>query len=151
VRTITPGTSELLSGLVDGSATVDMVPTAVHAVAARSFVATVADPVTAQARSRDGGWITLHGWRLDDSSHVAVAVERSRSEAVATMLLEGYALSQRERQVARLVIAGYATHRIAGELFLSVHTVRDHLKSIFTKTGVHSRRELVAELSGHRG
>ena len=59
-----------------------------------------------------------------------------------SMTPTGRRLAWRERQIARMIISGYATHRIANELFLSAHTVRDHLKSIFTKTGVTSRAEL---------
>ncbi len=36
--------------------------------------------------------------------------------------------------------------RHAGELFLSAHTVRDHIKSIFAKLAVSSRGELVAKI-----
>ncbi|MGA9310568.1 MAG: LuxR C-terminal-related transcriptional regulator [Pseudonocardiaceae bacterium] len=35
---------------------------------------------------------------------------------------------------------------MAGRLFISAHTVRDHLKSVLAKVGVRSRGELVARL-----
>ena len=35
---------------------------------------------------------------------------------------------------------------MAAELFLSAHTVRDYIKSVFEKVGVNSRAELVAKL-----
>ncbi|MBT8241151.1 MAG: helix-turn-helix transcriptional regulator, partial [Acidimicrobiia bacterium] len=41
---------------------------------------------------------------------------------------------------------GIGTKEIAAELSISVHTVRDHLKSIFDKANVNSRGELVAGL-----
>jgi hypothetical protein len=41
---------------------------------------------------------------------------------------------------------GDGTAEIADELFLSAHTVRDHVKAIFAKVGVSSRGELVARL-----
>ena len=41
-----------------------------------------------------------------------------------------------------------STGEIAAELFLSPHTVRDHVKTVFEKVGVSSRGELVARLFG---
>jgi DNA-binding CsgD family transcriptional regulator len=43
-----------------------------------------------------------------------------------------------------VLLAGRDTHAVSRQLGISRHTVQDHPKSIFVKTGVHSRRELVA-------
>jgi len=51
------------------------------------------------------------------------------------------------RQVVRLLVAGLDTRTFTERLFISAHTVQDHLKSVFQKTGSHSRRELLAKLA----
>jgi DNA-binding CsgD family transcriptional regulator len=63
------------------------------------------------------------------------------------LLCRVYALSPRERDVVSLLVAGLDTRAIAKRLFISPHTVQDHLKSVFAKVGIHSRRELLATLS----
>jgi DNA-binding CsgD family transcriptional regulator len=60
--------------------------------------------------------------------------------------VSAYGLSPREQEVSRLLAGGASTSGIAAELSLSVFTVRDHIKSLFTKVGVASRGELVARL-----
>lgn len=53
-------------------------------------------------------------------------------------------LTTREWQVLQLMSAGITTAAIARELFLSVHTVRSHVKRMFAKLEVHSRAEAIA-------
>ncbi len=52
-------------------------------------------------------------------------------------------LSAREMEVLRLVAAGHSTDQIAAELFISRGTVRNHLKSIYSKLGAHTRMQAV--------
>ncbi len=52
-------------------------------------------------------------------------------------------LSARERQIVALLLDGRRVPGIAEELDLSPHTVRNHLKSVFDKLGVHSQAELI--------
>jgi DNA-binding NarL/FixJ family response regulator len=53
-------------------------------------------------------------------------------------------LSHRERQVLGLVCEGLTNAEIARSLVLAESTIKSHLASIFTKFGVHSRKEAVA-------
>jgi DNA-binding CsgD family transcriptional regulator len=51
-------------------------------------------------------------------------------------------LTLQELQVARLVATGATSREVATELFLSPRTIEAHLRSIFRKLGITSRRQL---------
>ena len=53
-------------------------------------------------------------------------------------------LSEREREVLRLVAQGASTQQIAHQLDIAVSTVKTYLKSIYRKLDVHSRTQAVA-------
>lgn len=53
------------------------------------------------------------------------------------------ALTQREREVLDALLSHQRPPQIAERLFISPHTVRNHLKSIYAKLGVHSQAELL--------
>jgi DNA-binding CsgD family transcriptional regulator len=52
-------------------------------------------------------------------------------------------LSPREREVLHHLILGDRVSNIAEQLFISKHTVRNHLKSVYRKTGVNSQAEVI--------
>jgi two-component system response regulator DegU len=52
-------------------------------------------------------------------------------------------LTRREREVLNQLITGVSTDVIAGRLFISPRTVRNHINHILGKLGVHSRLEAV--------
>ena len=54
------------------------------------------------------------------------------------------ALSRRQRDVVAVLLEGLDTRATCERLFISPHTLQDHLKSVFDKLQIHSRRELGA-------
>lgn len=101
-----------------------------------------------RVRTRAGRWAVLHASWLGEppSRSVAVVIEQASPSDVLPVLLPAYGLTPQERRVTGLICRGLSTFEIAGQLYVTTNTVQDHLKSIFTKTGVRSRRELVATL-----
>jgi DNA-binding CsgD family transcriptional regulator len=81
---------------------------------------------------------------------VAVIIQEATLEQVAPVVMRAYGLTDQERTVSGLVLQGLSTRAISERLHITQHTVQDHLKSIFEKTGVRSRRELVATVLRER-
>jgi len=124
------------------------------ALVVRSVVAAIVHQgvETAQARVRDsdGAWMMITATPLLTASgprHVAVTIGPAPMADLTDLLLSAHGLSAREQEICHQVLAGRSTSEIAATLYISAHTVQDHLKSIFAKTGIRSRRELVAHLS----
>lgn len=76
---------------------------------------------------------------------VAPAKESVKPAIRVTPTLRGQ-LTPREADIVEQVLSGAATPQIAQRLFISTHTVRNHLKAIFRKLNVHSRGELLSRV-----
>ena len=119
-------------------------PSGVRAMAASARLGATT-PVSVPARS--GGWITLHASLPEGSSGtVAIVIERASGPGSAALRLETYGVTARERETAALLAQGCSNAEIARAMVVSPYTVQDHIKSLFEKTGVSSRRELVARV-----
>ncbi|MEZ3179463.1 helix-turn-helix transcriptional regulator [Streptomyces pimonensis] len=133
----------------DGVPHVDRgLPPALYAVAAAVQAAGAAASHTSWMHSRRHGRVRLHAWRLEDptatSARTAVVVERAGPAEHIALIVAAYGLTPRERDITALVLRGRSTADISHSTGLSPHTVQDHLKAVFDKTGVRSRRDLVA-------
>jgi LuxR family transcriptional regulator, maltose regulon positive regulatory protein len=92
----------------------------------------------------------LHRHVRHGTAHAAIVGEAletiehrgsERSRAVAVLLSEP--LSEREQAILRYLPTMMSNQEIAGELFVSVNTVKTHLKAIYRKLDVSGRREAV--------
>jgi DNA-binding CsgD family transcriptional regulator len=130
-------------------------PGFIYSVAARVALARARGtepPPCARARlqAADGRWTVVRVAPLVGAAGgYVITLEAARSEDLAPLLMRAWSLTAREREVAHLVIDGLSSEDIAQALFISVHTVRDHVKAIFGKTGVSRRQDLVAALTGN--
>lgn len=103
--------------------------------------------LTTRLRGHSGRWVRLHVAPMEGPvSLVAVTIDRATPSDLMPILLDSYGYTPREADIVLALCRGLATKEIATELGISAHTVRDHLKVVFTKTGVNTRGELVARL-----
>jgi DNA-binding CsgD family transcriptional regulator len=112
-----------------------------------------AHPPWARTHLGDGVWLTLRAARLDDDEPgadrpIAVTIEESTAAERAELFAAACGLSGREQELLGHLVAGRDTREVARRMFLTEHTVQDHLKSVFAKAGCHSRRELLARVRG---
>jgi DNA-binding CsgD family transcriptional regulator len=120
---------------------------------------------TARSRLLYGEWLRREGRRGDARDQLRAAheaftttgaeafAERAGRELAATgetvrkrTLGVREELTSQEAQIARLAVAGRTNPEIGAVLFLSPRTVEWHLRKIFTKLGIASRRELASAL-----
>ena len=139
------GWLEELGGTASGSG--GPLPIEVYAVAAKLRALDRSQPSLPRlrVRTRAGRFALVHASWLSqqDAGTIAVIIEEAHPLEIAPVIMAAYGLTPRERTLTGLVCQGLSTAEIASRLHLSTHTVQDHLKSIFDKTGVRSRRELV--------
>jgi DNA-binding CsgD family transcriptional regulator len=151
---VTPEAEQLLSLIVQDEPNRLPLPTALYAVAAAlqalEHGGTVAATLpSTRIATHAGTWLRVHASRLtgpSDPRQLAVILEPVEPRAMVPLILSAHGLTAREADVARLVLRGHGTNAIADTLHISRHTVQDHLKSVFDKTGVRSRRDLVGHL-----
>jgi DNA-binding CsgD family transcriptional regulator len=152
----TPDTDEFLRALLPTEADRRPVPAGAYNVSA----ALIADeagrfdhPPIARARAARGIWLTFAAARVDserprNERDIAVTISASSPGERQRLYVRAHGLSPREIDVVDRLAGGASTRAIAEALFVSEHTVQDHLKSIFDKTGARNRRTLLARING---
>lgn len=103
----------------------------------------------ARVRSLTGDWLFLQVERLATSpapGTIALTIQPAAPSQMLPLFFQIYALTARERELTSFILQGLSTAEIAAELHISPYTVQEHVRDVFTKVGVGSRRELVARL-----
>ncbi|MFE6872598.1 AAA family ATPase [Kitasatospora sp. NPDC057692] len=151
------GTSALVRAQVSGGAEAD----ALHREAVERLGRTGVRITHARAHLLYGEWLRRENRRADAREHLGTAyrvlsrigvegfAERAWRELRATggsaplrPAESRTALTAQESQIARLAGGGMTNPEIGAQLFLSPHTVEWHLRKVYTKLGVTSRRQL---------
>lgn len=101
--------------------------------------------VAQRARTAEGTWLVLRSAPLEGGRGI-VTIDEAGPPDVVAILGAALGLSGRETEVVIEVLRGSSTKEIASSLHMSSYTVQDHLKSVFAKAGVNSRRELIADI-----
>lgn len=95
------------------------------------------------------GWLRIDAVRQtgrDGRPWVTVSVQRARPLLVAPYLLAARGVSPGAAKVVLRVLRGMTSAEIAEELRITPHTVQDHLKPVFAKLSINSRRQLIGVL-----
>ena len=111
------------------------------------------NPPLARVHLADSLWVTMRAARLSEShasiqSAIAVTIEETSPSDRLEVFSLAFGLSARHRDLVSMMAEGADTKEMATRLFLSQHTVQDHLKTIFDKTSTHSRRVLLSRVLG---
>ena len=152
----TPETQDYLRALVPPPQGHAPIPASAYNVAAQ-LLAVEADvdqnPPLARVHLSAGLWLTLRAARIDDAGRsterdIAVTIEETSSSDRVTLFARAFGLSSRESELLTQLATGTDTRELARRMFLSEHTVQDHLKSIFAKTSTRNRRTLLSRAVG---
>lgn len=156
VLATTPEADHLLSLLPGAGRSPPRLPLAVRGVALALRTGEGRPPdarlsPSVRVRTSAGHWLTADASWLSGppgERRISVVLAPARPSDTAPLLLAAHGLTRREADVARLVLRGASTRTIVETLHISHYTVQDHLRAVFDKVGVRSRRDLAGRLLG---
>ncbi len=156
VQAQTPQTQQYLRLLVPPAPAQPPVPASAYNVAAQLLASEAGidpNPPLARVHLSHGLWLTLRAGRIGNAvappeRDIAVSIEETSPAGRLGLFTRAFGLSTREAQLLHHLAAGSGTRDLARQMFVSEHTVQDHLKSIFAKTSVHNRRTLLSRALG---
>jgi DNA-binding CsgD family transcriptional regulator len=85
---------------------------------------------------------------LGEAGDVAIMIQQATGTLLVPTFCDWYQITARERQIMHLLQDGRAPKQIARRLDVSVHTINEHLKAIYRKTGAGGRHDLMAAITG---
>lgn len=154
VRAQTPETDEYLRLLVPPDADSRPIPAGAYNVAAQLLAVEAGvdhHAPSARVHLANGVWLTLRAARLGQTGaadDIAVTIERTSPGERLELFSRACGLTTRETELLAHLATGADTRLTAETMFLSEHTIQDHLKAIFAKTGAPNRRMLLARATG---
>lgn len=109
-------------------------------------VSGVAAPVEIERAYREQGVFAFLAKQAFDRHNFLQTVKEVRAATRTAAKLE--TLTGREEEILQLVAQGHTNQEIANRLFISVNTVKRHLKAIFQKLDIHTRSAAAAQAAG---
>lgn len=97
----------------------------------------------AAARAAGASGFVSKDWEAREVARAVRAVGLGLTMFAPTSEQPAPLLSEREREVLDLIAAGSTNREIAGRLFLSPHTVKEHTSALYRKLGARNRAEAV--------
>jgi len=111
------------------------------------------EPVS-RVQGLSGHWLSLratHALTPDGKlAHIVLTIEPAHPNDIMAMISVAYDLTPREQEVFGELRTGDTIDETAARMFISPHTLRTHVRSLFAKTGATSRGELLSHLVIHR-
>lgn len=103
-------------------------------------------PPVARVHLSGTEWLTLRAARIGDE--IIVGIESTTPTDRGDLIARSAGLTARETDLFQRLASGGDTRALARDMGVSEHTVQDHLKAVFAKTGTRTRREVVARVAG---